>query len=70
MSDYDFNYQGGYITIQKKTFRMSSIDAFWFEENTLVLIIRGNALRLTVDPERVEYITVQLDNMCNSREID
>lgn len=70
MSDYDFNYQGGYITIQKKTFRMSSIDAFWFEENTLVLIIRGNALRLTVDPERVEYIAVQLDNMCNSREID
>ena len=70
MSDYDFNYQGGYITIQKKTFRMSSIDTFWFEENTLVLIIRGNALRLTVDPEKVEYITVQLDSMCNSREID
>ena len=70
VKEYDFNYSGGYITIQDTVIKLSSIDYYRFDPNQLVMIINGVTIGFTLtENDNVESIKTQLQDLFNPREI-
>ena len=70
VKEYDFNYSGGYITIQDAVIKLDSIDYYRFDPNQLVMIINGVTIDFILkEKDNVESIKTQLQDLFNPREI-